>query len=112
GHELIVGKVYPLQSLTPLGVKEGLRLIWGVESSDDLKLREVGPSAVPGFTSYEVVIGNGSASRKGWLTITSDHRFFTLGDVYLLRTPEEVVRLISMGDAPSVGSTHPRVSIV
>ncbi|MGH9395350.1 MAG: DsbA family protein [Terriglobia bacterium] len=76
----------------------------------------VGPlhaSVVPGFLETTITAErNGQKQNPATFYVTADKRFAVLGQLFILRTPAEVERLINVQNQPTSGPANAPVTIV
>ncbi|MDE3179989.1 MAG: thioredoxin domain-containing protein, partial [Acidobacteriota bacterium] len=71
------------------------------------------PSLVPGFLETTIAIErNGQKENPATFYVTNDKRFVVLGQLFYLRTPAEVQRLINKHNQPYSGGVNAPVTIV
>lgn len=113
GRYVALTPMYYLGSNTDADIASSIRERFKLGAEWQLQVGPLHPSVVPGFLETKVSAKrNGVEERPVSFYVTQNKRYAVLGQLYILRTPAEIERMINMHDQPSSGPADAPVTIV
>lgn len=113
GRYLGLTPMYYLGSDTRADIASSVRERYKLGSEWQLSVGPLRPSVVPGFLETTVSAErNGQRENPATFYVTADKRFAVLGQLYVLRTPAEIQRMINLHNQPCSGPADAPVTIV
>lgn len=105
--------MYYLGSNTRADIANSVRERYKLGSEWQLSVGPLRPSVVPGFLETTISAErNGQRENPATFYVTADKRYAVLGQLYILRTPAEIERLINLRNQPCSGPADAPVTIV
>jgi protein-disulfide isomerase len=112
GRLLAMSPMYYLGPDTPAEILRNVRVRFKLGTEWQLSDGPLESSPVPGFLETTVTAERNGKKQSQVFYVTADKRFAVLGQLFVIRSPKEIERMINTQDQPHSGPLNAPVTIV